>query len=94
MDRITAADLDTTFGRVVRAAQTAGLDTEGWSLEHGSVTYGRAWRLYRRQANGGLCQIGWGDSYLGSNRRECERTLRGMVTAFELIEWAATVKPS
>jgi hypothetical protein len=83
--RTTRADLDHAFAAMVRAAQAIGLDTTNLGLELGSVTYGRAWRLYRRDpAHGG--QSRWyGLDYLGSTAREAERALRAAAGAFVAV---------
>ena len=47
-DRITNRDLEAMLGRYVRACEAHGLIPEGYrvGLDHGSKTYGRAFRVY------------------------------------------------
>lgn len=84
--RTTAKEVDGMFGRVCRAATSAGVDTTDWTLERGSVTYGRAWRIFRRDPRTGALHSCGADDYLGSNQREAYTALYGMARAFEMVQ--------
>jgi len=82
--RTTRADLDHAFAAMLRAAQSIGLDTADVGLDLGSVTYGRAWRVFRRVEHGGHARF-YALDYLGGTAREAERSLRAAADAFHAV---------
>lgn len=74
----TNEDLRHAMTRLTRAMESAGLDTSRLHLEHGSRTYGRAFRLYLRDPQtGGLSTVpGMSSSgFLGMTKGEAVRAL-------------------
>lgn len=81
MSTTTARDVAGMALRVTRSALAAGVDVENWALITGSSTYGRQYKLVRRDpATGGERDI----HLLGLTRTEAYRSLYGMAVAFEL----------
>jgi uncharacterized membrane protein YedE/YeeE len=100
-DRITERELETMARRVHELSVRLELLTDGHELriDVGSVTYGRAWRLYSVEVIDGRAVGGHhdgpyylGSGYLGSTRREAFATLRGMVRALETVAEARRVR--
>lgn len=90
--RITRKDLEGMFGRVVRGAAAAGItESADWTLEIGSSTYGRAFRLYLRGEHGSLCRTVLDDSYLGMNTGDAYDALYAMARAFEAVQFTKSV---
>lgn len=70
----------------------AGIDPAGLTIEHGSRTYGRAYRLYIRQdGTGGLSNVPtMSSSYLGVTKNEADRALRFLIDGLRLATAAGT----
>lgn len=84
--RITQKDLDTAFARMVHAAGHAGIaGTQSWILQHGSVPYGRAWRVYDVVEHGSYSDVLGSDGYLGSTASDAHSSLTAMARALELV---------
>ncbi len=59
------------LARLVSTASAAGIDASCWVVAPGSKTYGRAFRLHRRDPRtGGLAEVIGGGGYLGMTSRE------------------------
>lgn len=74
----TTTDLRYALERLARDMSSAGLDTSHLHLEHGSKTYGRAFRLYLRDPQtGGLGTVpGMSSSgFLGMTKAEAVQSL-------------------
>ena len=89
-DRITAGDVTVLAVRLDDLARRLGLltGTEHLVLDHGSPTYGRAWRLHSARDIGGGHHDGpffLGSGFLGSSTREAYAAIRGMVRALEAV---------
>lgn len=81
--RVSPADLNHAFDRAKRAAEAVGIDTSRWTMQTGSATYGRAYRLYERDPHtGGLSNLFGYDGYLGMTRRETQASLDAMARAW------------
>ena len=80
----TAADVRAAYARACHAATLAGIDPDCWELSVGSQTYGRPYRIWQREAGTGALSRPRGlyDNVLGSTRRDAERTLDGMRSAW------------
>ena len=90
--RVRQVWLDHAFARVVGSAERCGVNVDGWALENGSPTYGRAWRLVRIgdhgshcAALGGLMSDLGGTTRLGATAREALATLTGLAAAYESV---------
>ncbi len=82
-----AQDLVRALARATAAAQAAGLpDADRWTLQTGSKTYGRAFRLYARDPQtGGLSSVaGLSDGFLGVTAREAASSLDMLATGLRL----------
>lgn len=82
-----ARDLERALARATDAARAAGLpDADRWSLQTGSKTYGRAFRLYVRDPQtGGLGSVpGLSDGFLGMTAREAALSLDMLATGLRL----------
>jgi hypothetical protein len=82
-----AQNLTRALARATDAARAAGLpDADRWSLQTGSPTYGRAWRLYARDPQtGGLASVpGLSDGYLGMTKTEAAQSLDMLATGLRL----------
>jgi hypothetical protein len=90
-DRITNVDVRRLADRLEDLARRVDvLDAdEVLVLDHGSVTYGRAWRLHSmaKAGTGGHHDGPFflGSGFLGSTTREAYCALRGMVRALEAV---------
>lgn len=83
MTTVTSADLTRAMTRLASAMTDAGLSADRLHLEHGSKTYGRAFRLYfRAPKSGGLSNVPgvWNDGYLGMTKADALHSLE-MLTA-------------
>ncbi len=89
----TRSELDFRMTSLADAMRDAGLDPSGLTLEHGSRTYGRAFRLYFRDpATGGLSELpAMRSSYLGMTKNEADRALRFLIDGVRL---AFTSRPA
>jgi hypothetical protein len=82
-----AQNLARALARATEAARAAGLpDADRWTLQTGSKTYGRAYRLYARDPRtGGLGSVpGLADGYLGMTAREAAHSLDMLATGLRL----------
>lgn len=90
--RITRDELDKMFARAVHAASHAGVEnTQNWQLQIGSVTYGRAYRVYDVATGGTQSDFLGSSGFLGSNAREAYQALHAMARALELVLRAQNV---
>jgi hypothetical protein len=89
-DTITRTELDHRLTQLADAMRSAGVDPTGLTIEHGSRTYGRAFRLYvRDQQTGGLGNVPtMSSSYLGVTKNEADRALRFLVDGLRLANAA------
>jgi hypothetical protein len=96
---ITTKDLAAVLARYVRACERFDLIPEGMrvGLDHGSKTYGRAFRVYLTgiQAEDGSYPQGSGhgrppagDDFLGMTKREAFRALADRARALEDVAYA------
>ena len=92
-DRITRSDLSSAFANHVDALERYGVTYDGHlALDHGSPTYGRAWRIYRvPTGQTGHHQPPIGSDYLGSTARAAydeltsrTRTIHDLARALDL----------
>lgn len=84
-ERITITDVRMRFQHYVEAAAKVGFDTEGWTMQEGSSTYGRAFRIYT--ATGERAPGAEWAGYIGSTRREAFQALTHMHSLmWEIIE--------
>lgn len=98
MDRITNADLDAMLGRYMRALDALGIklgEGERVGLDHGSKTYGIAFRLFTTGVLGQHGEGGTGhgrppvgDDYLGMTKREAYDTLTERCRTMEDVAYA------
>jgi hypothetical protein len=82
-----ARDLERAFTRATAAARAAGLpDADCWTLQTGSKTYGRAFRLFVRDPQtGGLSSVpGLTSGYLGTTAREAASALDMLAVGLRL----------
>lgn len=91
-DTITRTALDHRLAQLADAMRDAGLDPEGLTLEQGSRAYGRAFRLYLRDAaTGGLSDVpSMRSNYLGITKNEADRALRYLIDGLHLAAAART----
>jgi hypothetical protein len=87
-ERVTRADVTTALERLARAVAATGGSATRWSVQEGSQTYGRAWRLFVRDERGALSSTGLPD-YLGWSAREARDTLDAYTSAL----WFAARSP-
>lgn len=89
---MNSADVRAAYAMAAHAAGLAGVDTSQWALSEGSVTYGRAYRIWDRDpVSGGLSRPrSLQDNTLGMARRETIATLSGMRTAWLAV---AAIEP-
>lgn len=108
MERITRKDLDAMFGRYVRAIEAGGYVRDGYhlTLDIGSKTYGRAYRVYETanrelwgtdNGKGGKYGSGQyeptiGRNYLGMTAREAYDALADRAGLLEDVAYAAQMK--
>lgn len=82
----TLKDVRWAFARMVEAANALGIDTSTVSLQEGSASYGRAFRLVSVDPETGAHSVWSGapiqGGYLGDTRREAELALVGIWTGF------------
>lgn len=80
----TAADVRAAYARACHAAALAGIDPSLWDLEIGSQTYSRAYRVWERDPSTGALSRPRAlyDNVLGMTRRDAERALDGMRSAW------------
>lgn len=101
-NRITTAALEAAFGRYVRACERLGLVPDGYhvGLDHGSKTYGNAFRVYLtgNRADDGSYPNGSGhsrppagDDFLGMTKREAYGRLRERAAVLEDVAYAQEV---
>lgn len=85
--RITMKDVRFSFDRLCTVAQRCGLDTEGWIVEEGSATYGRAYRLYRQGEHGATfpTALGLSSGYLGMTAAAAKNAIDFIIVGL----WAA-----
>jgi len=85
MDRITVREVEGMYNRAVEAARKLGFaETHRWTLQQGSQTNGRAWRMYRVNQNGGLRDVLGSDGYLGWTTREAYDALHALARGWEM----------
>ncbi len=90
-ETITKRDLGAMLERLALSMRGSGLDTSRLHLEHGSKTYGRAFRLYLRDPqSGGLHTVpGMSSSgFLGMTKAEAYHSLDMLRQGIEMT-WAA-----
>jgi hypothetical protein len=86
LSRTTKRDVQNAFDSLRLAATAAGIDSSTWIMEEGSATYGRAFRLYRRDPEHyGVANVTGLDSFLGTSRREAYLSLRAAANALWLV---------
>lgn len=98
MERITNADLDAMLGRYMRAVNRLGIkleEGERVGLDHGSKTYGIAYRIYTTGVPGihgeggtGHGRPPVGDDFLGITKREAYETLAERCRTMEDVAYA------
>lgn len=101
MERITRKDLDNALAAHVDCLARVGITYDGrLDLDIGSLTYGRAYRLYRTGAarpDGTTCSGHYsppvGDDYLGMTAREAYETLTARTRAIYDTAWALEQLP-
>lgn len=77
-ERVTKANLNAMFEHAVLAATAVGIDTEGWTLQHGSGTNGVPYEL-----SSGLLR-----EHLGASMAEAYGTLSAWRRAWQMVHWA------
>lgn len=90
MARMTMKEAETWAERITDEMVMLGLihRDDSMTVEVGSKTYGRAFRLYRKPFNeGGLSDwpLHLGDGFLGLTSDEARTTLRGILYTLEAI---------
>ena len=99
MSTYTKANVEAAFGRYVKACQRLGLIPEGMQvgLDHGSKTYGRAFRVYLtgvRAEDGSYPQGSGhgrppaGDDFLGMTKRDAFEALADRARTLEDVAHA------
>lgn len=75
---VTTHELDNLLGALANATRTVGANPEGLTIQHGSKTYGRAFRLFCHDPKtGGLSDVpALRSSYLGMTKTEAASALR------------------
>lgn len=82
----TNAHVTYALERLTRAMQAADLDTSHLYVQQGSKTYGRAYRLFRRDPEtGGLGRVYGLDDYLGMTKAEAVHTLHAITAGVWLV---------
>jgi hypothetical protein len=83
---VTTKELNTRLITLADAMRAAGIDPAGLTIEHGSRTYGRAYRLYIQETgSGGLSTVPtMSSSYLGVTKSEADRALRFLIDGLRL----------
>lgn len=90
--RVTVKDVRAAFGNLVTTATELGVrkPDEKWILQEGSMTYGRAYRIYlQEQGSGGLMatSLALSDGFLGMTASEAQQAIwmlrRGMQAVAE-----------
>ncbi len=93
LSRTTSADLTRCMATLVDELRTAGATgTSDLHLEHGSKTYGRAFRLYLRDPqSGGLSSVPglYADGYLGMTKGEAAHSLDMLAAGVRMARSAA-----
>ncbi len=87
-ETITKRDLEGMLERLTRGMRAADLDPTHLHLEHGSKTYGRAFRLYLRDPqSGGLATVpGMSPSgFLGMTKAEAYQSLHMLCQGVEMV---------
>lgn len=88
MERITVRHVRGAMDRLMRAAERQGIDTNGWQIESGSVTYGRAWKLVKVDPdNGGHHSVFATNGYLGMTAREAYSALQHYAQVFDFLNY-------
>lgn len=88
--KTTVKDVHGAFDRLKEAAAGAGIDTSRWQLSEGSLTYGRAWKLYERAQDTGALFETELPCFLGMTKEEAYRTLHSYAAGI----WAAVREAS
>lgn len=83
--RITKADVEAKFNRLHTLARLVGIaeEDEGWHLQTGSPSNGRAWRMFRVSDSGSLHSFYWTTDYLGWTAKEAFERLDGIIVGIE-----------
>jgi hypothetical protein len=92
LSRTTTADLTRRMASLADELRTAGMDSSSLQLEQGSKTYGRAFRLYLRDAqSGGLRTVPglYAGGYLGMTKGEAAQSLDMLAAGVRLAQHAA-----
>lgn len=85
MERITAPQVRAMFDRAVTAWRNlTGNNNPPWTLQEGSQTNGRAWRMFQLVPGGGHRDLLGSDGYLGWTTREAYGALHALARAWEL----------
>jgi hypothetical protein len=83
--RITQADLKGMFDRLIRSAESAGMDNATfWSLHHGNGNTGISYKLLGRRGEGVFAING----YLGMTRRDAYDTLHHYCQVFDALRYS------
>lgn len=93
--RLSPSDLNRAYDRAKQAAEAAGIDTSRWVMQAGSTTYGRPYRLFKRDPqigalsnpfDGALSDPLDGDGFLlGRTRKEAKASLDTMARAWRAV---------
>jgi hypothetical protein len=79
--RVSMNDVRGMFLRAVRAANTLGMDTTGWTVSEGSKINGVSYKLDMSPSIG----IGYGANFLGFTAREAHTALEHIARAWEVV---------
>ncbi len=85
---VTTSELNTRLTALANAMREAGVDPTGLTIQPGSRTYGRAFRLYFRDPiTGGLSTVpGMSPGgYLGMTKNEAHRALCFLIDGMRLV---------
>lgn len=86
--RVSPTDLNHAYDRAKRAAEAVGIDASRWTMQTGSATNGRAYRLLERDPhNSGESYLFGSDGFLGMTRREAGATLDAMARAWWAVAY-------
>lgn len=81
--RVTKAYVDSALERLKALMPEI---SENWVIEEGSRTYGRAWRIFRKDPRtGGLYNLPAGSDYLGMTAREALESINKMISGAYLV---------
>jgi hypothetical protein len=90
---VTTSELNTRLITLADTMRAAGIDPTGLTIQQGSRTYGRAFRLYMQDPQtGGLGTVpNMSSDYLGVTKNEADRALRFLIDGLRLAVGARSM---